>query len=158
MGTIMIFFTYLGDWRIIAGLSVVTFIVLWLLKKKREAVFLAVALISGEVIKEFLKLLIHRLRPDTTLALIQEGGYSFPSGHALMSVIFYGMLCYFIYQTRKNKRQKIILLIATTVLVFLIGYSRIYLGVHWSSDVFAGWLIGGATLAFFIVKLENIKS
>lgn len=158
MDTMMIFITYLGNWQAIVGLGVVALAVLWSLHKKREAGFLIIALISGEIIKEFLKLIFHRERPDESLALIQESGYSFPSGHAFMSVIFYGMICYFVYQACKNKWQKVILLIATAVLVFLIGYSRIYLGIHWISDVLAGWLIGGAMLAFFIVKLKNIKS
>ncbi len=153
----MIFITYLGNWQTIIGLGVAALVILWSLNKKREAGFLAAALISGEIIKEFLKLLFHRERPNVSFALIQESGYSFPSGHAFMSVIFYGMICYFIYQTCKNKWQKIILLIATAILVLLIGYSRFYLGVHWLSDVFGGWLIGGAILAFFIVKLKNIK-
>ena len=158
MNTIMIFITYLGNWQTIVGLGVVALVILWLLRKKQEAGFLAIALISGEIIKELLKFLIHRERPDESLVLIQESGYSFPSGHAFMSVIFYGMICYFIYQACKNNWQKIILLIATIIPVFLVGYSRIYFGVHWVSDVLAGWLIGGAMLAFFIVKLKNIKS
>ena len=153
----MIFVTYLGNWQTIVGLGIVALVVLWLLKKKREAGFLAVALVSGEIIKELLKLIFHRARPDATFALISETGYSFPSGHAFMSVIFYGMICYFIYQMCKNKSQKIILLITTAILVFLIGYSRVYLGVHWASDVLGGWLIGGAILAFFIVRLKNIE-
>ena len=158
MNAVMIFITYLGNWQTIIGLGIVALVVLWLLKKKWEAGFLAVALVSGEIIKELLKILIHRQRPDASSALIQESGYSFPSGHAVMSVIFYGMICYFIYQVCKNKWQKIISLIITVVLVFLIGFSRIYLGVHWAFDVFTGWFIGGAILAFFIVKLKNIKN
>ncbi len=152
-----IFLTYLGNWQVIVGLSVVVIIILALLKKTREIIFLTAALISGEVIKELLKFLIHRQRPDAVFSLLPENGYAFPSGHAFMSVIFYGMLCYFIYQACKKKWQRIILLVATAILVFLIGFSRIYLGVHWISDILAGWLIGGAILAFFIVKLKNIK-
>ena len=158
MNSIMIFVTYLGNWQAIVGLGVVALVILWVQRKKREAVFFAVALMSGEIIKEFLKFIFHKERPDASLALMQENGYSFPSGHAFMSIIFYGMICYFIYQVCKNKWQKIILIIITAILIFLIGYSRIYLGVHWISDVLAGWLIGGAILAFFIVKLKNIKS
>jgi len=157
MTAIMIFITYIGNWQTIVGLGIVVLVILWSLKKKKETILFATAVVSGEIIKEFLKLIFHRERPDASLALIQESGYSFPSGHAFMSVIFYGMICYFIYQACKNKWQKIILLITTTILVFLIGYSRVYLGVHWASDVFAGWLIGGAILVFFIIRLKNIK-
>jgi len=158
MFQIMIFFTYFGDWRVIVGLSIVVIAVLWSLRKKREAVFFAVALISGEIIKELLKFLIHRSRPNASFSLISESGYSFPSGHAVMSVIFYGMICFFIYKLCKNKWQKSILLFISSALVFLIGLSRVYLGVHWASDVLAGWIVGGAILAFFIVKLKNVKN
>ena len=154
----MIFITYLGNWQVIVGLGIIVLAILWIQRKRQEAGFFAVALIIGEIIKELLKLLFHQERPDASSALIQESGYSFPSGHAFMSVIFYGMICYFIYQACKNKWQKIILLIVTAILIFLIGYSRIYLGVHWVSDVLAGWIIGGAILAFFIIRLKNIKS
>ncbi|MFH1049199.1 MAG: phosphatase PAP2 family protein [Patescibacteria group bacterium] len=158
MNSIMIFITYLGNWQMIVGLGIAAFVILWVQRKKREAILFTTAIVSGEIIKELLKLLFHKERPDASLALIQESGYAFPSGHAFMAVIFYGMICYFIYQICKNKWQKIILLIITAVLVFLIGYSRIYLGVHWISDVLAGWFIGGAILAFFLIKLKNIGS
>ncbi len=153
----LVFFTYLGDWQVIIGLGIIAIIILGLLREKWKIFFLAAALISGEVIKELLKFLIHRQRPDAVFSLLPENGYAFPSGHAVMSVIFYGMVGYFIYQACKKKWQRIILLVATAILVFLIGYSRIYLGVHWISDILAGWLIGGVILAFFIVKLKNIK-
>ena len=158
MFQIMPFFTRLGDWQTIIGLSIIVVAILGLLRKRREIIFFLAALISGEIIKELLKFLIHRARPDAAFALIQESGYSFPSGHTVMSVIFYGMICYFIYQACKNKWQKIILLVATAILVFLIGYSRIYLGVHWVADVVAGWLVGFAILAFFVIMFERKKT
>jgi len=149
----MIFFTYLGNWQIIVGFSVVAVAILALLRKKREAVFLAAALIGGELVKEILKFIVRRSRPDASLALIQESGYSFPSGHAMIAVIFYGIIGYFIYKLCRQKWQKITISIAAGALIFLIGFSRIYLGVHWISDVIAGWLLGflivGATWKIF---------
>ncbi len=152
-----IFFTYLGNWQVIVGLSVIAIIILGLLKKKQEIIFFIAALISGEMIKELFKFLIHRQRPDVGFSLISENGYAFPSGHAVISVIFYGLVGYLIYRICKKLWQKLILLFTFFIFIFLIGFSRIYLGVHWASDVFAGWLIGSAILAFFIVKLKNIK-
>lgn len=154
---IFIFFTYLGNWQIIIGLSIVAVVILGLLRKKREIIFLLAALISGEVIKELLKFLIHRPRPDISFSLISENGYAFPSGHAVMSVIFYGAIVYFIYKLCKKTRQKIILLTGLATLIILIGLSRIYLGVHWASDIVGGWLIGLSILAFFIAVFERLK-
>ncbi len=151
----LIFFTYLGNWQVIIGLSIIAIIILGLLRERRKIVFLAMALISGEVIKELLKFLIHRPRPDISFSLISESGYSFPSGHAVISVIFYGMVVYFIYKLCRKIWQKIILLVAFATLILLIGFSRIYLGVHWASDIIAGWLIGFAILLFFILIFKK---
>ena len=147
----LIFLTYLGNWQVIVGLSIVALVILWSLWKKRETIFLATAVVSGEVIKELLKFIVHRARPDVGFFLISESGYSFPSGHAVMSVIFYGAIAYFIYKLCKKIWQKIILSTGFAVLIVLIGFSRIYLGVHWASDVIAGWLIGFSILVFFIL-------
>lgn len=153
----MIFITYLGSWQIIVGLSVIAVAILLLFKKRRETIFLVAALISGLIIRLLSKPLFHRQRPDASFSLIPENGYSFPSGHALMSVIFYGMICYFIYKLCRKTWQKLILLVAFITLIFLIGLSRIYLGVHWTSDVIAGWLVGFAILVFFVIMFERLK-
>ena len=149
----MVFVTYLGNWQVIVGFGVVAVAILALLRKKQETVFLVAALISGEIIKEILKFIVRRPRPDASLALIQESGYSFPSGHAMMAIIFYGIIGYFIYKLCRQKWQKIMVAIVLVALIFLIGFSRIYLGVHWTSDVIAGWLLGflivGATWKIF---------
>lgn len=146
---VFIFFTHLGDWQTVAGLSIIAVAILGLLRKKREIIFFLMALISGEISKELLKFLIHRPRPDTNFFLIFESGYSFPSGHAVMSIIFYGMVGYFVYKLCQRKWQKIILSAAIATLIFLIGLSRVYLGVHWASDVIAGWLLGFAILKIY---------
>ena len=152
---LMIFFTYLGDWQVIVGLAVAAIIILARLKKTREIIFLAAALISGELIKELLKLLIRRQRPDAVFSLISENGYSFPSGHALMSVVFYGAIAYFIYKLYQKMWQKIVLAAVFAALIFLIGFSRVYLGVHWVSDVVAGWLVGFLILIFLILIFKR---
>ena len=153
----LIFFTYLGNWQVIAGLAVIAIVILGFLRKKKEMIFLITILIRGVIIRTFAKLLFHRERPDASFSLILENGYAFPSGHAVISMIFYGMVGYFIYKLCRKTWQKIILSITIVTLIFLIGLSRVYLGIHWAFDVFAGWLIGSAILAFFIVKLKNIN-
>lgn len=145
---ILLFFTYLGNWEVIIGLSVVAIIVLGFFRKKREIIFLITAVVGGEIIKELIKFFVHRSRPNVSFALISESGYSFPSGHALMSVIFYGTICYFVYEIREKKWQKIFSFIFFGAIVFIIGFSRIYLGVHWFFDIIAGWAIGFLILVF----------
>lgn len=153
----LLFFTYLGNWQVIVGLSIMAIIILGWLRERRKVVFLATALISGEVICFLFKLFIHRQRPDIRFSLIPENGYAFPSGHAVISVIFYGMVGYFIYKVCKKLWQKLILLFTFFIFIFLIGFSRIYLGAHWASDIVAGWLIGFAILLFFIMLFNRLE-
>ena len=151
----LIFFTYLGNWQVIAGLAVIAIVILGFLRKKKEMIFLITILISGVIIRTLAKLLFHRQRPDASFSLILENGYAFPSGHAVMSVIFYGAIAYFIYKLCKRTWQKLILLFTFFIFIFLIGFSRIYLGAHWASDVVAGWLIGFSILVFFLLIFKK---
>ena len=82
---------------------------------------------------------------------------SFPSGHAIFSVTFYGLIIYIISQTQKNKALKWSLIISLVALIQLIGYSRVYLRVHYASDVAAGYIIGAAWLLISLDLLKKIE-
>ena len=99
------------------------------------------------------KYLFKRKRPQPPL-LHPAKGLSFPSGHAIMSVTFYGLLIYIISQTQRNKRIKWSLIISLLILMQLIGFSRIYLRVHYASDVAAGYIIG---LSWLLISLDLLK-
>ena len=147
---VFLFFTYLGNWQIIVSTGVLMLIIFFLLSKRRSALLLFISVASGEAVYSGLKLIFHHSRPDSALALITQGGYSLPSGHALVPVIFYGMLAYFLRQRTSSRLLKLLILAATTLLIFLIGVSRIYLSVHWPSDISAGWFLGSALLFLFL--------
>lgn len=151
----LLFFTYLGNWEVIVGLSVVAIIILGFFRKKREIIFLITALVVGEITGSLLKLFLHRQRPDKAFAILISNGYSFPSGHALMSVIFYGAICYFVYEASQKKWQRILSFIFFGTVIFIIGFSRIYLGAHWFFDIIAGWLIGFLILGFLYKFFTN---
>ncbi len=122
------------------GLIVSALVILILLYKKRRdyAILLTVAMTGGWVIEFLLKILFHRARPEN--ALIHLSGYSFPSGHAIMSTIFFLCIIYFI----KGNKQGLFnyALIVSTLMILLVGFSRLFLNVHWFSDVIAGFLLG----------------
>jgi len=101
------------------------------------------------LLNQILKNIIQRPRP-TEYRIIDVSGYSFPSGHSMVSTAFYGFLIYLIYKNIKNKYLKISLMTLSSILIFLIGMSRIYLGVHYTSDVLAGFLISISYLIIFI--------
>jgi len=149
---IMFFFTYLGNWQVIVSLGVILVIILWLTQKKRLMYFLISGLVGSEVILTIFKLIFHRARPEVKFFLISENGYSFPSGHATMSVVFYGMLGYGFFHLLKKRYQKLLIIIFSFLIIFLISLSRIYLGVHWPSDVLGGWTLG----LFLLILLITI--
>lgn len=147
---LFLFFTYLGNVQVIASLGVVVLAVLALAGKWRMAKLFFVSIISGEFLYYSIKLLIHRTRPDINFSLIPRDGYAFPSGHATTSIIFYGMLGFLLWHLFRKRWQKILISLLAIAVIFMVGFSRIYLGVHWTSDVLAGWSLGLSVLLFFI--------
>ena len=101
-----------------------------------------------------LKRILQRPRP-TEYRIIEETGYSFPSGHSMISMAFYGYLIYLIYKYVENKYVKWILISLLSVLICLIGVSRIYLGVHYTSDVLGGFLISISYLVIYISAVNK---
>jgi undecaprenyl-diphosphatase len=135
------FVTILGNWQVIVPTA--SILSIWFLVKKRmhnQVVQLCVALVSAEAITYTLKLFVARPRPLD--GLLVEHDFSFPSGHATIAMAFFGTLIYFISTRMPNSRKKQILLFFGASLIVLIGLSRLYLGVHYLSDVFAGYLVG----------------
>ena len=148
--------TFMGSgWSLTVLAIAIPFSIFILEKKKYYTVSLMVSLnISvGALLNHILKLIFHRPRPDVN-KLIEIGGYSFPSGHSMNSTIFYGFLIYLIFRYMPS-RLRYPLAGILCLLISLIGISRIYLGVHYASDVVAGFVFGLIWLAFFIPFTER---
>lgn len=143
--------TTLGSVYVILPICLITIIVFW---KKIEGISVTINLIISFLANQILKRIVARPRP-TEYRIIEELGYSFPSGHSMVSMAFYGLLIYFIYRKVKNPYIKWISCTLLTILIFLIGLSRIYLGVHYASDVLAGFCISAAYLALFTQLISN---
>lgn len=152
---IAIFITYMGSAavQITLATAFVCYFV-FKLKHNRDAAMLACNLTGAWILNSTLKYIFHRSRPDIQF-LVKAGGYSFPSGHAMISASFYGMLGYLVWRSlrRKSKPSWYVILI-TVVLIILIGLSRIYLGVHFPSDVAAGFAAGTVWLTACIIGLH----
>mgnify|MGYP003299002075 CR=1 FL=1 len=95
------------------------------------------------------KIAFGRARPED-INLIIESGFSFPSGHSMVSLAFYGFFIYLLYHQKWSKIKRLLTCIPLVILVFMIGLSRIYLGVHYASDVLAGFALAMAYLIIFI--------
>lgn len=122
-------------------------IVLLLVIKDKYRNILGIAALSTVLTNQILKNIFTRPRPNH-LRLIKQGGYSYPSGHAMISIAIYGFLIYYVYHKVKNKALKISLIGLLILLIISIGLSRIYVGVHYPSDI-----LGGYTLALLILIL-----
>ena len=123
---------------------------------------MVVNLIIVIIINNFLKILFMRARPDIN-PLIVEVGYSFPSGHSMVAMGFYGYLIYLTWDITKHHSKtflKVAMTVILTCIIILIGLSRIYLGVHFASDVIAGFVLSIAYLICYITimfKLIKLK-
>lgn len=123
-------------------------------KNRKIACLIPVNLILITIVNQTLKLIFQRDRP-IGYRLIEMDGFSFPSGHAMVSMAFYGLLIYIISKLVKKKPLKIILIIINIAIIVLIGISRVYLGVHYLSDVVTGYSISIIYLLLLIKLLEH---
>lgn len=155
LDNIILLITYLGEWQVILLGVVTASIILALLKYWRYAAVLWVSVVGGEFFIWLAKDIIGRPRPTSLGALIEESGFSFPSGHSFVAVSFYGLLAYFLFRAAKTNFLKGLITVIGAVIIILIGFSRIYLGVHWPSDVLASFASGAAWLTVLVTSLEH---
>lgn len=135
--------------------SLVMGAVLFLLKMKKNALLLVGAMAGNTVILEALKTFIYSPRPLNRLVL--ETDNSFPSGHVTSTVVLFGLLAFFAWQIWKNTRVKAVSGVLVAVLTLLVGFTRIYLNVHWFSDVIGAVFLGAFWLTFSMM-LERALS
>lgn len=155
MTDFMKFISFLGSG------SALIFIVLasmLLFRKNRKYFFyskaIAVNLAAVSLLNEVFKVIFHRERPDI-LRLVEAGGFSFPSGHSMISLSFYGLIAYLFCSNMKS-RWRYLIAALLSVLILSIGISRVYLGVHYASDVLAGYSAGLVWLAIFITLANRL--
>ena len=110
--------------------------------RRAEAAWLAASIVGASILNASLKSLLHRPRPELVPHLANVSNASFPSGHAMISAAIYLTIGAMMAETQPSRSARIFLMSFAGVLVLLIGASRIYLGVHWPSDVLAGWCLG----------------
>ena len=132
--------TYMGNWQTITLLCIV--LLLFRKTRLRYGVPVSAGAIFVTIFNRIIKLIFKRPRPEESLHLIEEGGYSFTSGHSITSMVVFGLLIYLVRKYVKNRKAANILTAALAVPWIFIGLSRIYMGVHFPSDVLAGVLCG----------------
>lgn len=127
----------------------ITLLSIIIFKNKKYGFFISINLICSFSLSQILKFIVQRERP-IGYNLIIEKGFSFPSGHSMVSTAFYGFLIYLLFCYYKNKKIKVSLITFLIILILFIGISRVYLGVHYMSDVVAGFLLSISYLILYI--------
>lgn len=156
----MLYATNLAGWPVLGFVAALSVFLLLRRFWVRLMVFL-IGVASASGIQFLLKIIFARPRPNTEQALILASSASFPSGHAVVSLIFYGFLAYVIVGYVQSWRTKIAVVLSAVFVIGLIGISRIYLGAHWPSDVLGGYLLGAWCLVAMITMIylyENFIS
>lgn len=148
--------TRLGNPTAVVLITLITLGILWQKRYRREAKIFLLNCLGGTILSYGLKLAFSKPRPQLWKLLISETSYSYPSGHALGSMVLYGFLVYLL-STHYPKYAKVFYSVATT-LIAAIGLSRLYLGVHWPTDVMAGYGVGFLWITFCITMLKLQKA
>ena len=148
--------TYLGNWQPVTVLCIILLIIKP--TRIRYGIPVSAGAISVTVINKIIKNLVRRERPDQIYHLIKQGGYSFPSGHSITSMFVFGMLIYLVRVNVQNRKAANVLTVIIAVPMVCIGLSRIYLGVHYPSDVLAGWALGIAVMMVVIEIADRLRS
>lgn len=139
-----------GDITSLGGISVLglfaLIVIVFLLSQRKwlSSLLLALGLAGGVGLSEGLKAVFERERPPASLRAVETLNASFPSGHALLATVFYLSVAVMLTRAFPRQRFKVFVLVIGMVLAMLVGLTRIYLGAHWASDVFAGWAVGAA--------------
>lgn len=132
------FFTWIGSGSVVAPVTFIAFFLLYFIFKYRQQAFLFVSVIAGTVLlNELLKLYFKRERPEI-YRIIDAGGFSFPSGHTMMAFSLYTIITYVAWRNVKSSFGRVLLVLFATFMISMIAVSRIYLGVHYPSDIVGG--------------------
>lgn len=154
-------FTWIGSGIPVVIITILSMVVLYVfLRHRRELLFLGCVIAGSAILNTLLKLMFHRARP-TIHRIIEVSGYSFPSGHSMAAFSLYGGLAFLIWKHIPTAVGRVLMIIVSAMFILMIGMSRIYLGVHYPSDVVGGYFMSGCWLAvciwFYQRHLERVS-
>jgi len=157
---VMLVITFLGSQNFLLPANILLILFYLLVRENKKGAFQILTISLTSVIAMFaIKFFLQRERPLTPL-IAKVHGYSFPSGHTFTSVTFYGIIAYIVYRNVKNVGLRWLIIVLLIIFVFLVGFSRVYLRLHYASDVIAGFCLGLMWLILadiFLVKTRQTK-
>lgn len=141
--------TELGSWWGVTLVAVLAVVVATLVESWRDGLAGALTIALASIGNSLLKAAFQRARPDALDALVVERGYSFPSGHSALGMVAYGVLAVILWRSTLPRAWRIGLVVTSCLLIFSVGLSRVWLGVHYPTDVLAGWAAGLAVVMVY---------
>ena len=157
MSTLMQLITDLGSAYWVTGVAVLTAIVLWWKRFWYRLLALVLVIPGGMVMAFLLKIAFHRSRPSFNDSMNIFQGYSFPSGHTMAATLLYGVLAVFAVIALKSWRWRVLTVISAIVMVLLVGFSRMYLGAHYLSDVLGATAAGLAWMVLCLTAVDTLR-
>lgn len=154
---VMIDVTALGGGTVLTIITAIVVSYLLVVRKWSTAAFVAIAIAGGGAANELLKSTFLRARPDVVAHLTVSYSTSFPSGHAMNSALTYLTLAALLARTQRSRRVRVFLIVVAVVLTLAVGFSRVYLGVHWPTDVIAGWCVGATWALMFALAAHALQ-
>ena len=148
--------TLLGNWQCLVGIGIVILVMNLTRWRKADCYYAIIVALINLGLYQILKHTIKRPRPDSLLWLIEEHGYSLPSGHSMNSIFCYGIMLYLIWRNTDDKKIRTFMTVLLCLIPLLVAFSRICCGVHYPSDVLAGLCMGLGMLMVMTVLIDEI--
>ncbi len=150
--------TALGGFTVLTLISLIAVAVLMMQRRKLSALIFAVTVVAGEGLAELVKAIAGRPRPDIVTPFDLVYSSSFPSGHSTMAPVVYLTLAVILAAGEPRREVRVLMFVIAVALVIAVGVSRVYLGVHWPTDVLAGWSLGAAIALVAMTALRMTAS
>ncbi|HEY1435481.1 MAG TPA: phosphatase PAP2 family protein [Thermoanaerobaculia bacterium] len=153
----MIGVTFTGDHRFLLVATPLVMAALWSARRHVSALLFAGSVVGGFGLSSLLKITLTRARPDRWGAIVTEATYSFPSGHTVMTTVFFGGLAAIVFHLTRRPLPRVVAVLAAATIVFAVAASRVYLGAHWPTDTLAGMLTGLVWVVVFSATTEAVE-
>jgi membrane-associated phospholipid phosphatase len=153
----MLVLTYMHSALGVTAMTVTAFAWLWIKRLRVWVLLMALSVFGGMLLNALLKQIFGRTRPHFENPLLTIANYSFPSGHTMMATVFYATLCLLFVTRVRSWLWRVIAVVVSALMILLVGFSRIYLGVHYLSDVLAAIAEGLAWLAFCVISVQELE-
>lgn len=145
---IMEWLAFIGSSKAVIVLTALVLVILYIMKAPRkDFFFLGTVMVATAILNTTLKYTIARIRPEDFM-MIELTTYSFPSGHSMGALSLYGALTFLFWERLRSTKTRVIMLSVAVAMIVSMGFSRVYLGVHYATDIMGGFLMSGAILAF----------